>query len=99
MGDSYSDIASSFAKYTNWSLCVFPLCAVLEPAAHLDPGPEGHNIYGGVGHSLALSSVPLDTQATLQRLEGEGGKGGERTLLHCRRLMVAYLAGANRHGK
>ncbi len=29
----------------------------IHPAAHLDPGPEGYDIYHGVGHSLGLSLV------------------------------------------
>ena len=71
---------------------------VLEPAAHLDPGPEGHNIYGGVGHALTLVSVPLDMQATRQRLEGRD-RGTERSLSHCRQLLARYLAGTNRDGE
>ena len=71
---------------------------VLEPAAHLDPGPEGHDIYGGVGHALTLVSVPLDMQATRQRLEGRD-RGTERSLSHCRQLLARYLAGINRDGE
>ena len=71
---------------------------VLEPAAHLDPGPEGHNIYGGVGHALTLVSVPLDMQATRQRLEGRD-RGTERSLSHCRQLLARYLASINRDGE
>ena len=71
---------------------------VLEPAAHLDPGPEGHDVYGGVGHALTLVSVSLDIRATQQRLEGRG-RGAERSLSHCRQLLARYLAGINRDGE
>ena len=71
---------------------------VLEPAAHLDPGPEGHDVYGGVGHALTLVSVPLDMRATQQRLEGRS-RGAERSLSHCRQLLARYLAGINRDGE
>ena len=86
--------------------CTFPpiyLPTALDPAAHLDPGPEGHDVYGGVGYALALASVPLDTQATMSRL-GVGGSGiysssGERVLLLCRTMMIQYLAGASGCGE
>ena len=71
---------------------------VLEPAAHLDPGPEGHDVYGGVGHALTLVSVSLDIRATQQRLEGRG-RGAERSLSHCWQLLARYLAGINRNGE
>ncbi len=91
-------------QYISW--CVSSPLSGLEPAAHLDPGPGGHDVYGGVGHSLGLSSVPLDTLATLQRIkprdtvEGGGFKPSrehEKTLVHCRRLLVRYLAGIACH--
>ena len=58
-------------------------------------------MYGGVGHALALASVPLDTRATMSRL-GQGDRGGysaggERVLLHSRGMMIQYLAGASGH--
>lgn len=75
----------------------------VEPAAHLDPGPEGHNVYGKVGHSLALVSVPLDTDTVLKRLDEQskrkGGsekssvKDSSRILSRARTLLVRYIAG------
>lgn len=32
----------------------------IHPAAHLDPGPSGHDIYGRHGHALGLTAVGLD---------------------------------------
>ena len=42
------------------------------PAAHLDPGPDGYNIYGKTGHSLTMTSVPLDTKLSMERLQDQG---------------------------
>ena len=71
---------------------------MLEPAAHLDPGPEGHNVYGKVGHALAMVSVSLDTPSTLQRLTSVGKERcskAEQALLNARRLLTQYFVGVN----
>ena len=64
----------------------------LHPAAHLDPGPEGYNIYGKMGHSLALTAVPLDTRLTMDRLKGQGLDEGERALSKARSMLSRYCA-------
>lgn len=70
---------------------------VLEPAAHLDPGPEGHNVYGKPEHAMAKVMVPLDIQDTLLRLSGgrnaEGSNQAKMALLHSRSLLTRYLLG------
>ena len=70
---------------------------MLEPAAHLDPGPEGHNVYGKTEHALTKVKVPLDIQDTLLRLSGgrnaEGSIQANLTLLHSRSLLTRYLLG------
>lgn len=66
----------------------------LHPAAHLDPGPTGHNIYGSVGYALVLTRFSTDP--------GQLPNGGQtipdvipdyqRSVCHCRSLMARYLA-------
>lgn len=80
----------------------------LDPAAHLDPGPKGYNVYGAAGFSLNL--VPktyLDQHKVQKRREllnelVQAGDGNERAcqsvLLECRRLLQRYCAGARDHG-
>lgn len=59
----------------------------------MDPGPEGYNIYGKRGHSLALTSVPLDTKATLDRVSIHGdGEESEALLNKARSLLARYRA-------
>lgn len=76
----------------------------LEPAAHLDPGPKGYNIYGTTGHSMHLVRKELlDTKETARRLEllkneaVEKKKDGQlqcqQLLVHCRQLLVRFKAG------
>ena len=62
----------------------------LPPPAHLDPGPDGYNIYGKMGHSLALTSVPLDTKATLDRVSVN--EGSETVLNKARSLLARHIA-------
>ena len=38
--------------------CVSP--SGIHAAAHLDPGPSGHDIYGRHGHGLGLTTVGID---------------------------------------
>lgn len=64
----------------------------LHPAAHLDPGPDGYNIYGKMGHSFALTSVPLDTKLSMERLQGQGSNEGERALSRARSMLSRYCA-------
>lgn len=59
--------------------------ARIHPAAHLDPGPEGYDIYGGVGQSLAMSLV--STRAG--RDENVGVRNG---LERARSLRCLYLS-------
>ncbi len=60
----------------------------IHPAAHLDPGPNGYNLYGGVGHSLGLSLVPTaDSNDCRQVQSGDGGK-----LRKARSLRSQYMA-------
>lgn len=66
----------------------------LEPAAHLDPGPDGYNVYGRVGHALGLVSVPLDVDSSLKRLsqcDGSPMQECGKVLSHARRLLMSYL--------
>lgn len=73
----------------------------LEPAAHLDPGPKGYDIYGHVGYSLYL--VPklfLDKDEVTKRVEklcntvvDSDKLTSQHLLLECRRLFQRYSAG------
>ena len=70
------------------------LCVALHPAAHLDPGPTGHNIYGSVGYALILTRFSTDPGQLLN-----GGQkipdvipDYQRSVCHCRSLMARYLA-------
>ena len=65
----------------------------IQPAAHLDPGPEGYNIYGKAGHSLAMTSVPLDNNETLNRLTDQRCSESEISLSKARSLLGRYCAG------
>ena len=63
----------------------------IEPAAHLDPGPDGYNIYGRMGHSLALTSVPLNTISILKRTsDNEISDESEMALTKARSLLARY---------
>ena len=65
----------------------------LQPAAHLDPGPDGYNIYGKMGHSLAITSVPLDIKTTLKRASDiRNSDEGEISLSKARSLLGRYCA-------
>ena len=70
------------------------VCVGLHPAAHLDPGPTGHNIYGSVGYALILTRFSTDPG---QLLNGEQTIPNvipdyQRSVCHCRSLMARYLA-------
>jgi len=80
----------------------------LDPAAHLDPGPKGYNVYGLVGHSLF--TVPknyLEKDLTKgrgmvneNRRQSEGmldiRAKSERNLVRCRTLFQRCIAGVKR---
>lgn len=77
----------------------------LEPAAHLDPGPRGYDVYGPIGFSLHM--VPealLDGDLVAQRLklqEGVVDKAQlrcQQVLMTCRRLFQRYAAGVKQLG-
>lgn len=72
----------------------------LEPAAHLDPGPKGYDIYGGVGFSLCL--VPkayLDKKEVSKRvglmhaeIPDSDKLMSQHVLVECRKLFQRYAA-------
>jgi hypothetical protein len=75
----------------------------LEPAAHLDPGPKGYNIYGGIGFSLSMvPKVLLDKSELTKRLElmrdeahsNSSKLMSQHVLVECRRLFQRYAASA-----
>lgn len=81
----------------------------LEPAAHLDPGPKGHDMYGAVGHSLfVVPKAYIDEDLMIGRSLGgklKPGEGSERDkkvfecqeeLVQCRVLLQRYVAGVKR---
>ena len=67
--------------------------SAVEPAAHLDPGPDGHDIYGQVGEALARVCVPLEPQTVLDNLQiGQPVQDGAMHMLQrCRNLLARYL--------
>ena len=69
------------------------LCLAIEPAAHLDPGPDGHDIYGPIGQALARVCVPLDPQTVLDNLKIERPvqNGARHILKQCRSLLAQFL--------
>lgn len=81
------------------SNCVLP--SAVEPAAHLDPGPDGHDIYGAFGQALARVCVPLDPQTVLDNLQIEQPTqdGAVQSLRHCRRLLARYLTASSIPGR
>lgn len=70
------------------------LSSAVEPAAHLDPGPDGHDIYGPFGQALARVCVSLDPQTVLDNLQIEQSTQDRavQSLHHCRRQLARYLA-------
>ena len=77
----------------------------LEPAAHLDPGPKGYNLYGLVGFSLHLVPAKLlDREAVAMRLKLQENKAdmgklrSQQALMGCRRLYQRYVAGVKQLG-
>lgn len=66
----------------------------LHPAAHLDPGPTGHNIYGSVGYALFRTNFSTDPGHLLkgeQRIPDVIPEY-QRVVCHCRSLIARYLA-------
>ncbi|CAI7994023.1 Cilia- and flagella-associated protein 54 [Geodia barretti] len=74
----------------------------IEPAAHFDPGSEGHDIYGKTGHALARVCVPLQPQTVLDRLQttdSPPGRGaGVEIVKTCKVLLAQYLSGSTSGG-
>ena len=79
------------------------LSIAIEPAAHFDPGSEGHDIYGKTGHALARVCVPLQPQTLLDRLQTEDsppGRGaGVEIVKTCKVLLAQYLSGSTSGGE
>lgn len=69
------------------------MSAGIQPAAHLDPGPDGHDIYGVIGQALARVCVPLDPQIVLDnlRIEQPNLNGPMQILKRCRKQLAGYL--------
>ena len=57
--------------------CVSP--SGIHAAAHLDPGPSGHDIYGRRGHALGLTTVGIDPKEA----EGELDRRREAPVNSC----------------
>ena len=80
----------------------------LDPAAHLDPGPKGYNVYGVVGHSLfTVPAKYLEEDLTQGRgmvNEQKRRSGGavdcrakcQKDLVHSRTFFQRYIAGIKR---
>lgn len=81
-------------------MCVSSSPSAVEPAAHLDPGPDGHDIYGPTGQALARVCVSLDPQTVLDNLQIEQSvkDGALHILKHCRSLLARYLSGSSNAG-
>lgn len=84
-------------KFLKSSLSLLQSLAI-EPAAHFDPGSEGHDIYGRTGHALGRVCVSLNPQTVLETLkieeeeEGSVSDGGVMEILRrCKVLLVKYL--------
>ena len=79
------------------------LSIAIEPAAHFDPGSEGHDIYGKTGHALARVCVPLQPQTVLDRLQMEDslpGRGAvDEIVKMCKTLLAQYLSGPTSGGE
>ena len=72
----------------------------IEPAAHLDPGPKGHDVYATVGHSLYLTpSALLDKELANHRIELQEKEltpsklKSQQMLVQCRGLLQRCIAG------
>ena len=77
----------------------------LEPAAHLDPGRKGYDVYGAVGFSLHLvPELLLDKQVVAKRLKLQESEvdsamlRSQQVLMACRRLFQRYAAGVKQLG-
>ena len=66
----------------------------IHPAAHLDPGPTGHDIYGGAGYALVLTRYSTDPSQLLngEQMIPDVIPDYQRSVCHCRSLMARYLA-------
>lgn len=78
----------------------------LEPAAHLEPGPKGYDVYGTVGYSLHLvPDILLDRHEITKRVnlmqnevEDLSELKCQQVLLECRKLLQRYSAGVGGFG-
>ena len=62
----------------------------IHPAAHLDPGPTGHDIYGKHGHALGLTTVDIDPKEAEGRLASKLAEpASSRDLLRRSRMLLA----------
>lgn len=72
------------------------MCAYvgIHPAAHLDPGPTGHDIYGSAGYALVLTRYSTDPSQLLngEQMIPDVILDHQRSVCHCRSLMARYLA-------
>jgi len=71
------------------------LCSYLglHPAAHLDPGPSGHDIYGSIGYSLILTRLNIDPNQLLKEQSSQRTiPDYQRNVCYCRSLLARYLA-------
>ena len=65
----------------------------LHPAAHLDPGPCGHDIYGSIGYSLILTRLSIDPNQLLKEQSSQLIiPDYQRSVCYCRSLLARYLA-------
>ena len=76
-----------------FTLCICPYIGI-HPAAHLDPGPTGHDIYGSVGYALVLTRYSTDPSQLLngKQMIPDVVPDYQRSVRHCRSLMARYLA-------
>lgn len=73
----------------------------LDPAAHLDPGPSGYDVYGGAGFSFQMvPDLLLDNSALVKRAEENAAAIAEQSnfkhqkmLMFCRNFLQRYAAG------
>lgn len=79
------------STFTIVSMCLY---VGLHPAAHLDPGPTGHNIYGGVGYALVRTRFSTDPSQLVngEQMIPDVIPDYQRSVCHCRSLMARYLA-------
>lgn len=91
------------SRWEHMAQCVtgFASPSGIHPAAHLDPGPTGHDIYGRHGHALGLTAMSLDPR------EAEGELARKRAapvsshdlLRHSRTLLARSLVTLGEGGR